>query len=334
MTGAEFSGVDIDLLADYVGGALDGTPDEAVVAALVVDDPSWRDAHALLSGGVAAVSAQLQALPPEPMPAMVIARLDAALSQAATTAGKETQGGATAETKTQAATAADNETRGGTTAETKTQGGTTPAGGVAPVRQLAAVRERRRRRWAAPVGIAAGVLAFAGFGVQQFAGDSAEQSATSSAGGAADEAPAMDTNGTLALPAGPAEVSTSGTNYSRRTLGEVSVRSQAVPPEPLAASSGKDRKLPAPSRGAMAEADDALSRLRAQEALLACIDAISDGNRAGAVTAQTVDYARFDGVPAVIVQFTADNGSWVWAVGPGCGARGGDADKLGAVKVG
>ena len=28
MTGAEFSGVDIDLLADYIGGALEGTPDE------------------------------------------------------------------------------------------------------------------------------------------------------------------------------------------------------------------------------------------------------------------------------------------------------------------
>ncbi|MET0493832.1 MAG: hypothetical protein ABW000_11955 [Actinoplanes sp.] len=332
MTGAEFSGVDIDLLADYVGGALDGTPDEAVVAALIVDDPAWRDAHALLSGGVATVSAQLHALPPEPMPAMVIARLDAALSQAATTADSETQAATTADTKTQGEMTADSETRGGTTTDTKTQGGT-PAGGVAPVRQLAAVREKRRRRWAAPVGIAAGVLAFAGFGVQEFAGDSAEQTASSSAGGSAENAPAMDTNGTLALPAGPAEVSTSGTNYSRQTLGDVSLRSQAVPPEPFTASSGKERKLPAPSRGAMAD-DDALSRLRVQEALLACINAIADGNGAGAVTAQTVDYARFDGVPAVIVRFTATNGSWVWAVGPECGARGGDADKLGVVKVG
>jgi hypothetical protein len=74
--------------------------------------------------------------------------------------------------------------------------------------------------------------------------------------------------------------------------------------------------------------------LRAQEALLACIDAISAGNGAGPVTAQTVDYARFDGAPAVVVQFTAGNGNWVWAVGPECGARGGDADKLGVVKVG
>ena len=327
MTGAEFSGVDIDLLADYVGGALDGTPDEAVVAALIVDDPSWRDAHALLSGGVATVSAQLQALPPEPMPATVIARLDAALSEATTTATNETPSGTTATNKTQVATTADNGTRGKRGADTET-----PVGGVAPVRHLAAVR--KKRRWAAPVGIAAGVLAFAGFGVQQFAGDSADQTATSSAGGSAENAPAMDTNGTLALPAGPAEVSTSGTNYSDQTLGDVSARAQAVQPEPFTASSGKERKLPAPSRGVMADADDALSRLRAQEALLACIDAISDGNGAGAVTAQTADYARFDGVPAVIVQFTAANGTWVWAVGPECGARGGDADKLGVVKVG
>ena len=45
MTGAEFDGVDIDLLADYIGGALAGTPDESAVAALVADDPAWREAY-------------------------------------------------------------------------------------------------------------------------------------------------------------------------------------------------------------------------------------------------------------------------------------------------
>ena len=39
MTAGEFREVDLDLLADYVGGALDGTPDEARVAQLVADGP-------------------------------------------------------------------------------------------------------------------------------------------------------------------------------------------------------------------------------------------------------------------------------------------------------
>lgn len=300
MTGAEFGGVDIDLLADYVGGALDGTPDEAVVAALIAEDPSWRDAHALLSGGVATVSTRLQSLGavPEPMPVDVIARLDAALSQAGTAAEPET-----------------------------------PSGGVAPVRRLAAVRENRLRRWAAPVGIAAAVLAFAGFGVQQLAGDSADRATSSSAGEA--QVSQQDTGGTLALPAGPGEVTTSGTNYSRRTLGQAGARALEAPREPAAAgSTSSARKAPGPSPGLLAEGNDPLGRLRAQEALLACIDAIAAGNGAGAVTAQAVDYARFEGFPAVIVQFTAANGTWVWAVGAECGATGGDADRLDAVKVG
>ena len=54
MTGAEFSEVDIDLLADYVGGALDGTPDEAVVTAARESLDAARSGTAVPAGPVAA----------------------------------------------------------------------------------------------------------------------------------------------------------------------------------------------------------------------------------------------------------------------------------------
>ena len=59
MTGAEFDGVDLDLLADYVGGALDGTPDQERVAGLVSTDPAWRRAFEMLEPGMIAVEAAL-----------------------------------------------------------------------------------------------------------------------------------------------------------------------------------------------------------------------------------------------------------------------------------
>ncbi|WP_373688915.1 hypothetical protein [Verrucosispora sioxanthis] len=42
MSAGEFSEVDHDLLADYLGGALDGTPEHAEIARRVAQDPAWR----------------------------------------------------------------------------------------------------------------------------------------------------------------------------------------------------------------------------------------------------------------------------------------------------
>ncbi|MFD0519226.1 hypothetical protein [Paractinoplanes durhamensis] len=50
------------------------------MATLIADDPAWQAAYESLSGGMAAVSAELGRFEPEPMPADVIARLDAALA--------------------------------------------------------------------------------------------------------------------------------------------------------------------------------------------------------------------------------------------------------------
>src|SRR4029450_13200046 len=60
MTADEFGTVDIDLLADYIGEALD-TPDHERVARLVADDPEWRSAYALLAPGMEPVPPELGA---------------------------------------------------------------------------------------------------------------------------------------------------------------------------------------------------------------------------------------------------------------------------------
>lgn len=365
MTGAEFSEVDFDLLADYVGGALDGTPDEAVVAALIVGHPGWRRAHADLVEATGAMTVALQAWgeETEPMPADVLARLDAAFATAAV--GDVSDGVATAVGDGSLGESAVRDDSGLVTVGANAGGAAsgparavTTDDGVASGRHLVAVpnddaqpttaRKRARRlKWAAPIGIAAGLVAFLGFGIQQFGAAESQESATS-AGGAADQS-APEADHALALPAGPGQVLTSGTDYNRQTLAQAAVRAMAAPaegdqsgsatPQPLTAlpdtrESGAQGKAAKPSAGAMADPNDPLNRLKMQEPLLACLDAISGLNGAGPITAQSIDYARYDGAPALIVQFTAGNGGWVWAAGADCGTPGSGADKLGSAKVG
>ena len=328
MTGAEFSEVDIDLLADYVGGALDGTPDEAVVTALITEDVAWRDAHDRLSAGAASVTDQLRALGSiaEPMPVDIFARLDAALLDAT---NAENPTGATNPTGAENAIGA---AAGPAAMEPGSDG-------AAPVRHLVAVpsgsrsRRARRLRWAAPVGIAAGVLAFVGFGFQQqFAGDSSQDTAAS-AGNAAEapSAPQAAAGAERGLMDISARIVESGTDYRLATL------SQSVALSRTAANLPQDQvetmTKAAPSAG-MITMDAPLDRLRVQEALGACIDAIAAQHGAGEIVPKIVDFARFDGAPAVIVEFTATDGSWVWASGPACGTPEAGAAKLGAVKVG
>ncbi|GIG98036.1 hypothetical protein [Plantactinospora mayteni] len=82
MTGGQFREVDLDLLADYVGGALDGTPDEVEIARLVDQDPTWAEAYADLTAGLDAVRLDLAgwAAEPTPMPSLVVDRLTSALA--------------------------------------------------------------------------------------------------------------------------------------------------------------------------------------------------------------------------------------------------------------
>ncbi|MCY1143966.1 hypothetical protein OWR29_38725 [Actinoplanes sp. Pm04-4] len=279
MTGAEFSGVDIDLLADYIGGALEGTPDESVVATLIAENPEWRAAYESLSGGVSLVRAELGRLEPEPMPADLAARLDGMFSAPTLTLVK---GDAAAPAKPRS----------------------------------------RSRRWVTPIAIAAGFIAFVGFGADYLAGRSGPQTddTASSAAGSADLAQAP-------------QILNTGTDYSRATLSAEPPQPLAAPAAPRSAGAFGESEAKEQDRSQIALADPALARLSGQAALQECFEAIERENLGGVIAVQTVDFARFDGASAVIVRFTASNGGWAWAVGADCGTRVAGADTLDKVPV-
>jgi hypothetical protein len=338
VTGAEFHGVDIDLLADFVGGALDGTPEADRVAALIAAEPAWQEAFELLAPEMATVGALLGELPVEPMPQDVVARLDAALATLAEPAATATTVGTasivstadTASTTSTAGTASTAEATdavgpaatpgAGLDAETPGAGlGAGEAGAHGVPKTVVDLDERRRKRgnhrwvrWAAPIGIAAGAVAFMGYGLSrpQSSSDKASSEAAPAAGGAI-------------VAATPAAILSSGLDYTLGTLGQ-SLKRATDKPLTTSADSGD----PAPGLDAVG-----LARLRDPAALLDCLSAIAQENGAGALAAASVDYARFEGQPAVIVRFTADNGEWAWASGADCGLPSGDADTLGKVPV-
>jgi hypothetical protein len=364
VTGAEFRGVDIDLLADYIGGALSGTPDESVVATLIADDPAWQAAYESLSGGMAAVSAELGRLEAEPMPAEVIARLDAALASPIDPPISSTTDSPVHSPADPSATdsaihspadswATDSPVHSPADSSSSSAAASTIADAEPISAELAAPpaphltlvrgdaaddvpqtdetpRERgskrshsRRLRWATPIAIAAGVIAFVGFGLDYLAGrDPAADNAATTAAGSAEQRDAG------AIPTMP-RLTASGTNYSASTLA-------VAPVAPLAASGAmKSESAPmsAPDLGNTAASQvPALNRLRDPVALQQCLDAIAAENTGGPIHTDTVDFAQFDGSPAIVVHFSADNGSWAWAAGPACGP-GGDANTLGKAPV-
>jgi hypothetical protein len=331
VTGAEFSGVDLDRLADYVGGALIGTPDEAAVAALIAGDPAWQVAHDELADAMVSVGVELNALGAvsEPMPPEIARRLDAAFASAvADPAPIDPELAAPAVPFVVASGA-----------------------GAASGRHLSAVpddavdlgeRKRttraarlRRLRWAAPIAVAVGVIAFVGVGINYMTSQSSSDSATSSAAGSSAE---KDSSGTpmmapdLAGPMAGERTLVSGRDYQLSTLASAlraaSKANTATGTESGSTSGSTEANVP------QAAVRAPLDRLTPAGALRACLDAIALENAGGAITEPVVDYARFEGTPALIVRFTASNGEWVWATGSDCGLLGSGAAKLASVKVG
>jgi hypothetical protein len=331
VTGAEFDGVDIDLLADYIGGALAGTPDESAVAALVTDNPAWREAYESLGGGMALVGAELGRFAPEPMPADLAARLDAMF---------RTAGAPASDDQPSAVSAAAGHP------EPIADPAPVPAELAAPpVPHLKLVRgddtpddavERlpkrggRRMRWATPIAIAAGFVAFAGFGLDYLAGRDASDSggSESPANSAAGLSAESQGDAAAQAPSGGVRILATGIDYTSSTLA-------VSPPEPMTApglGSTASSKAAGPERAATVAGEPLLGRLTVRTALEDCLAAIQRENAGGTISVQTVDFARFNGSPAVVVRFAAADGQWAWASGPDCGT-GGAADTLGKVPV-
>lgn len=351
MTAGEFSGVDHDLLADYVGGALDGTPQQAVVARLVEEDPAWGEAYAALARAVELVHADLAdwaAAPVPPMTPTVADRITAALAGAgpapttgATRSDADEQAGASDRIPApRHADAGDLPAEPGDAAR-----GTTPVMVPTPVAGAArraggAARPvdgpgrntgpgRRSRRWsrlAGPVALAAASVTAVGLGVSRLADlGSGDGTADSAAGSAA--APMTAPYRTVA------PVRSSGTDYT---------------PERLSAGGGAETTLAGPSLAgpqdtAVPEKQDdgrlpavgGLDRLTRPEALRSCLGAISGEHGSDPVTFDLVDYASFRGQPALVVTF-ADAGGvrWAWVSGPECGVPGSGADTRFRTRVG
>jgi hypothetical protein len=325
MTADEFGTVDVDLLADYIGEALDG-PEQERVARLVAEDPEWRSAYAMLSPAMGSVSAELGAMgaAAEPMPETLWVRLTDAFSAPDGSASKAP----TEPSIIDPALATPTEPH------------------LAPVRgdrHLVSVptggsdrkhtSRRRRLRWAAPIAAAAGVVAFAGLGASYLSDNQSADDAGSSAGAAQLPMNAPEAASGLS----DDQVTASGADYSERSL---RAASPAPPPDPMIATEqggagdSAQRSRKSAAAAPFSAKDPALSRLTARDALMACLDAIAVENRGGPITVRSIDYARFAGEPALIVRFTANGVAQAWATGPDCGAPDRGAQARSRVRVG
>jgi hypothetical protein len=72
---------DLDTLADYVEGLLDGTPEADAVAERIAADPTWADAYRQLTAATPQVTAELAELAHPPLPPAIAARLESAMEK-------------------------------------------------------------------------------------------------------------------------------------------------------------------------------------------------------------------------------------------------------------
>lgn len=375
MTVGRFREVDHDLLADYLGGALDGTPEQTVVARLVAEDAAWAKAYAELAPAVAAVEGDLARWgePVADMPLDVADRIVTALAALppvpgelpTTTGPAPVQDTAPDQTEVDATTADDSavtaagEDPGAGFGELGTadahpgkpsepdadatgsplvpaQGGRRrPAVGVPrPDRSAPTGPGRRRRRLArvaGPVALAAVAVAVVGLGVDQLAGggDDAQTSGT------ALETPANAPEAAAAPVRTTGPPKHSGTDYMPLDLGSVLAsggpKTFAGSPDPTGrtASGAQHDRLSEPYRS------DQLGRLTDPAALDTCLREIAAEHRGGALVADLVDYAAFQGEQALVVRFTDATGArWAWVSGPECGVPGSGADTRYRTRVG
>jgi hypothetical protein len=347
MVDNEFGTVDIDLLADFIGDALDG-PEQQRVARLVADDPEWRSAYARLTPAMDTVGAELGAMGAvaEPMPDDLWVRLEdgftSPIAEPTTIDPELADPGLTHPTLT----SPDLADSGLATSSEPPLKPVRSAGDRHLVSVPTGVEDRkktsrrRRLRWAAPIAAAAGVVAFAGFGAAYLSDSGSEDSASSSAGSAplaaADNA---ERAGAGSLVTGPGETLASGLDYSETSMRLGSNSSQAPmiqtqdSASPQAGGSGSTWSTESDSNRSGKTADG-LARLQPTNALRACLEAVALQNNAGPIVVQSVDFARFAGAAALIVRFTSDGVESVWATGPDCGASGRGAQVRSMVRVG
>lgn len=320
--------VDWDRLADHLSGAQAGTPEEVEVDRLVATDPSWAQAAEQLSVALEAVAADLRSLPAPAMPVDVAARLEQALRAAPGVAS----GGAPAPAESPPLPAQ----RAGATPPPGR-----PAGRAAgpPGRPGARPRRRRVARWGAGAALAAGVVAFGAIGLAALS----PSSPLTIAGGsdadrsdASDEPPAV-----VELPSGGFEaplVLATGTDYQPPTVVTAEPMIPTVGGEPAPELGPAGDRNPFAQPPDVATSDDripdlvpgTLARLWADPASRdRCLELVRAALEPAPVVIDTVDFARFGGVEALVIWATAaDGGRVVWVAGPDCGTDPAGPDRL------
>ncbi|MET8281401.1 hypothetical protein [Micromonospora sp. NPDC005174] len=321
MTAEEFREVDVDLLADYLGGALDGTPQQAQVARLVAADPAWAEAYALLAPAVTQVRSDLArwAEPPPELPSDVAERIAAALA---------------ADSPTDDATVSSEAPAAATPVTVPAQGGRRPTS-PSPAesgRGVATGPGRRQRRWvrsAAPVAVAAAAVVVLGLGLNHLSTDTADSGAMDRPA----NAPAGIAAGGTVRTSGPALHS--GTDYTPQDLGGTS-----SPQSPMREENGSG---PGGQPGVDAEGDrrpapdgsNQLARLTDEAALTACLTSVAAEHGSGPLVVEVIDYARFQGEQALVIRFTDTTGArWAWVSGAECGVPGSGSDSRYSARVG
>jgi hypothetical protein len=326
--------IDHDRLADFVGGALDGTPDASAVRTLIESDPGWAAAHADLVAATAAVSADLRSVGSRPnaVPEDVAARLDGLFRQlepgprAAGEPRTVTSDEQPASARTGRADAASTRPGGATASGPRGPGG--PArigpGGAGPGRRT----HSRRAKWAAGLSAVAAVIAV-GVGFVSMVPIRGSDNATSS--GAADSA------GGAAAPqsaGGPPPIA-SGRDYRPGSFAGLGAgqRAQAAPPGQADASARQGEVAGGEPFSSLddsrANVPPELIRLTGPDARQDCLDAIM---RVYGGVPTVVEYARFTGRPALVVLLegasTGGGRQWIVVAGPDCGLVPGNVDEL------
>ncbi|TDC66552.1 hypothetical protein E1258_02425 [Micromonospora sp. KC207] len=324
MTAGGFREVDHDLLADYLGGALDGTPDKAMVARLVAEEPAWAAAHDALVPALARVADALAAWaePAPQLPPAVADRIAAALAGA----GPGTPPRATDQpTRVELA----DQVRAGRVPAQPGGGTRWPAGGPRSTSGRPGRRGRRWARLAGPVALAAASVVAVGLGLNQVVSGGSDQS--DGAAGQAISAQA-EAGGAFALTGEPQR---SGTDWTPEAL-SADDRPQTQVSKPAESSFGAGPDAPAQSGGGdRLPAAGGLNRLTGNTALADCLAAVSAEHGAGPLTVDLVDYARFQGNPALVLRFVDPSGArWAWVSGPECGVPGSGADTRYQTRVG
>ncbi|MBM0226392.1 hypothetical protein JNW87_13525, partial [Micromonospora sp. ATA51] len=122
----------------------------------------------------------------------------------------------------------------------------------------------------------------------------------------------------------------SGTDYTPEQLSGAS----SLKAPPAAAGGGRETGQAAPENERFSAAGG-LDRLTGRDALDACLREITAEHGSGAVAVDLIDYASFQGRPALVVTFVDTAGArWAWVSGPECGVPGSGADTRFRTRVG